>query len=265
MKKLLSLFLISSVVTVYGQKLADFEYVFVPKKFEKEMNKYDLKKLLVKGLEDKKYKVIQEDKENWPDELRLNQCNVAKADLLDDSSMFRNKVLLKFSDCNEKTILETKGTSMQKEFELGFPEALAISLKSVPLSNPSSTINITPVAEKPKEVVQVKAEKVAEKTVAPVVTKAETSSPLATTNKAEVFSNGRLNVQKINMGSGQFILASGNSSAPYAVFTETSKPGVYRVKMENGASALGYMENGNLVIEIPQANDTYQKEVFQKK
>ncbi len=48
MKKLLSLFLISSVVTVYGQKLADFEYVFVPKKFEKEMNKYDLKKLLVK-------------------------------------------------------------------------------------------------------------------------------------------------------------------------------------------------------------------------
>ena len=35
--------------------------------------------------------------------------------------------------------------------------------------------------------------------------------------------------------------------------------------MENGATALGYAENGSLIIEIPQANDTYQKEVFQKK
>ncbi len=108
--------------------------------------------------------------------------------------------------------------------------------------------------------------KTTETASAPVVTISEvSSSPIATTNKAEVFSNGKISVQKINMGSGQFILASGSSSSPYAVFTETSKQGVYRVKMENGATALGYAENGSLIIEIPQANDTYQKEVFQKK
>lgn len=157
--------------------------------------------------------------------------------------------------------------SMQKEFETGFPDALEISLRAVPVSSPSQTISIVENTKKPKEEVVAKVEKVktTEAVSAPVVTKSEVSSPIATTNKAEVFSNGKISVQKINMGSGQFILASGSSSSPYAVFTETSKQGVYRVKMENGATALGYAENGSLIIEIPQANDTYQKEIFQKK
>ena len=268
MKKLLSIFLISSVVTAYGQKISDFQYIYVPKTFEKEMNKYDLNKQLVKGLESKNYKVIQEEKEDWPAELSQNRCSVARANLLDNSSMFRNRVIVKFSDCNDKVLLESKGMSMQKEFETGFPDALEISLRSVPLSNPSQTISIVENAKKPKEEVVAKVEKVktTETASAPVVTISEvSSSPIATTNKAEVFSNGKISVQKINMGSGQFILASGSSSSPYAVFTETSKQGVYRVKMENGATALGYAENGSLIIEIPQANDTYQKEVFQKK
>lgn len=46
------------------------------------MNKYDLNKQLVKGLESKNYKVIQEEKENWPAELSQNRCSVARANLL---------------------------------------------------------------------------------------------------------------------------------------------------------------------------------------
>ncbi|KAF5280093.1 hypothetical protein FQR65_LT15083 [Abscondita terminalis] len=83
------------------------------------MNRYGLNKQLVK-LELKNYKVIQEEKEDWPAELLQNRCSVARAKLLDDSSMFRNRVIVKFSDCNDKVLLESKGMSMQKEYETGF-------------------------------------------------------------------------------------------------------------------------------------------------
>ena len=119
--------------------------------------------------------------------------------------MFRNRVIVKFSDCNDKVLLESKGMSMQKEFETGFPDALEISLRSVPVSNPSQTISIVENTKKPKEEVVAKVEKVktTETASAPVVTISEvSSSPIATTNKAEVFSNGKISVQKIDMGSG---------------------------------------------------------------
>lgn len=92
---------------------------------------------------------------------------------------------------------------MQKEFETGFPDALEISLRSVPVSNPSQTISIVENTKKPKEEVVAKVEKVktTETASAPVVTISEvSSSPIATTNKAEVFSNGKISVQKDQYG-----------------------------------------------------------------
>jgi hypothetical protein len=35
--------------------------------------------------------------------------------------------------------------------------------------------------------------------------------------------------------------------------------------MQNGDATLGYYENGNIIIEIPQPNGEYTKEIFSKK
>ena len=118
MKKIISLSLLFSLTLLYGQKLSDYEYVYVPVKFKDyETNQYNLNNLLKKALEGKKYKVIQEEMANWPSELRQNPCKVLNAELLNDSNMFRNRVKLQFSDCQKKVVSETKGNSMLKEFD----------------------------------------------------------------------------------------------------------------------------------------------------
>lgn len=240
MKKLTSIILIAAFSFASAQKLSDYEYIYVPKELEKKINSYKLDQILVKNLNSKKYKTIQDNEENWPTELQLNKCQVAKANILDDSSFLRNKIKLQFKDCNNKVILELKATSSEKDYELGFPEAVRLTFPSIPISNPS---------------------------IANVVTNNNTITANTENNNsiAESFTNGSLSLQKVNMGAGQFILVAANSSAPFATLRESTKSGVYHVKLENGISTIGYIENGKIVIEIPQSNDSYKKEIFQKK
>ena len=154
MKKIISLSLLFSLTLLYGQKLSDYEYVYVPVKFKDyETNQYNLNNLLKKALEGKKYKVIQEEMANWPSELRQNPCKVLNAELLNDSNMFRNRVKLQFSDCQKKVVSETKGNSLIKEFDLGFQDALKQSLATIPASMPDPNLTSSNIKETIKEAV----------------------------------------------------------------------------------------------------------------
>lgn len=242
MKKLTLIILIAAFSVVSAQKLSDYEYVYVPKELEKKINNYKLDQLLVKNLNSKKYKTLQDKPEDWPTDLQLNKCHVVNANILDDSSFLKNKIKLQFKDCNEKLLLELKGSSNEKDYELGYSDALKQTLQSIPVSNPNETKAIS-------------------NTTSPTTSTANTIY----SSKSEIYSNNSLTFQKINIGAGQFILANTNSSVPYATLKESTKLGVYHVKLENGSSTIAYIENGNIVIEIPQSNDSYKKEVFQKK
>lgn len=264
MKKIISLSLLLCLSMTYGQKLSDYEYIYVPIKFKDyDTNEYNLNTLLKKSLEGKKYKVIQDDMTSWPSELRQNPCKVLTAELLNDSNMFRNRVKLQFTDCQKKVVSETKGNSLYKEYDLGFQDALKQSLVSIPASMPdpnviSSGVKETLKEETPKPIDQkeIKEEK---KEVVPAKT-VETE-----TKKVTSYTNGKLNLQKVQISKDQFILISSNSSVPYATFKNTAKADVYRVTLENGTSTLGYTENGNLVIEIPTSDGDFKKEVFMAK
>ena len=70
-----------------------------------------------------KYKIIQ-------DEL-LADCNVLRADVLNNSNMLRNRLILSFTDCKGNVVAENKASSMYKEFDLGFQDALNLSLEKV--------------------------------------------------------------------------------------------------------------------------------------
>ena len=155
-----------------AQNITDYEYIYVPKKFKDfKTNEYNLNTLLRKALEGKKYKVIQEELVNWPLELRQNPCKVLNADLLNDSNMFRNRVKLQFSNCDKNVVFETKGTSMIKDFELGYQDAMNISLKNLQNSQPKEI----EVLAKPTEKNAV--ETVVEKPVLAVVTSTNSATP----------------------------------------------------------------------------------------
>ncbi len=248
MKKAAIFILTFTSLTAFAQKVSDYKYVTLPAKFETFKEDYGLGELLTKTLLSKNYIVIPADKLQWPSEAKDNPCNVLLADIVNDSGFLRNKVLVKFKDCNDKEIQSIKGASSIKEYKEGYQDALK---QTYTLISPA----------KPIEQIQTVTKTVVVSEEKP----ANVNNSTSENNSAQKYSNGKMDLQKIQMDGSQFILVSPNSSSPFATFKTTTKNDVFRVKLQNGESTLGYFENGNIVIEIPQSNGEYSKEVFSKK
>lgn len=231
----------------FAQKVSDYKYVAIPEKFETFKEDYGLKNFFTKALSGKKYIILPAIKDNWPAEAKSNFCNVVTADVINDKNLFKNKVIVQFKDCNNNMILESKGGSKIKEFEEGLQDALKEAMIKVPVANP---VALLPASDN-----------IAQRT------SLETAVSSTSTINPEVsnYSNGKLDLQKIQLDLNQFILAKSGSSVPFAVFKATSKNSVFLVKLSDGSTTIGYFENGNIVIDIPQADGKYAKEVFAAK
>ncbi|MFY7816577.1 MAG: hypothetical protein ACOVRK_15460 [Chryseobacterium taeanense] len=251
MKKITLVILTVCSVLAFGQKVSDYKYISLPAKFETFKEDFGLADLLTKTLRSKNYTVIPSDKLQWPEEAKANQCNVLIANVLNDSGFLRNKVLLQFKDCNDKVISSTKGASSIKDFKEGYQDALKQTFVSLSPANPITRPIIAQANVQETEV------------TAQPVDNNRTSVPVD--NSAVRFSNGKIDLQKVQIDNTQFILINSNSSSPFATFKTTTKSDVFRVKLQNGESTLGYYENGNIVIEIPQQNGEYAKEILVKK
>ena len=223
----------------FAQKVSDYKYISVPEKLSTFKNDdYGTLGVLSKALKTKKYVVVSNSKDND----NVNSCQVLYADLLDDSSFLKNKIILKFTDCNNKVVLEQKASSSIKDFVEGYKDALNRALVMVPISNPTTTM----LTENPK--------------VEEVAPANEISN--SAEKKSIKYSNGKLNLQKIQIDDQQFILVDNNSSVPYATFRYTNKKDVFRVKLSSGQSTIGYLDKGNITIEVPQTNGEFVNEVF---
>lgn len=239
-------------LTAFGQKVSDYKYISLPDAFTTfKGESYGLKELLTKTLTGKNYTVIPADKLQWPAEAKDNPCNVLMGDIINDSGFLRNKVLVQFKDCNDKTVSSFKGASNIKDYKEGYQDALKQTYASISPASP---------------VVQTQTNKKAVQQVQAVTSQpAAENSPAADSSSAMKFSNGKADFQKIQIDNSQFILVGANSSSPYATFKATTKSDVFRVRLQNGETTLGYYENGNIVVEIPQGNGNYGKEVFSGK
>jgi len=230
----------------FGQKVSDYKYISLPVKFETFKEDFGLADLLTKTLRSKNYTVIPSDKLQWPAEAQANPCNVLMADVVNDSGFLRNKVLLQFKDCNSKVISSAKGASSIKEFKEGFQDALKQTFVSVSPANPVNN-SIAAQASVQETAVSVQS---------------ANNLPSIADNSAVRFSNGKIDLQKVQIDNTQFILVNSGSSSPFATFKTTTKSDVFRVKLQNGEPTLGYYENGNIVIEIPKSKEEYAKEIF---
>lgn len=245
MKKTALFILTLSSLAAFAQNLSDYKYISLPTKFETFKEDFGLAELLTKTLRSKNYIVVPSDKLQWPSEAKDNPCNVLIANIVNDSGLLRNKVVVKFKDCNDKEIQSIKGASNIKEYKEGYQDALKQTYVSISPSKPSNQIPV--------------------KATTITTTEEASTNSISAENSALKFSNGNMDLQKIQVDKNQFILVTSNSSSPFATFKNTTKNDVFRVKLQNGESTLGYFENGNIVIEMPQSNGEYAKEVFSKK
>ncbi|ACU06892.1 hypothetical protein FIC_00430 [Flavobacteriaceae bacterium 3519-10] len=256
MKRILSLLVVFSMMNTFAQQISDYSYIFIsdqPKDFAG--NKFGLQDLLNSKLKAKNYVPICGESSLWPEPAKSNPCSVLQADLHNSSSFLKNKLRIDFTECNQKIIASLEGKSSIKDYEPGFKDALNVALRNLPASNPEKLAvnNVTP-----KQNVAIAAEPVKS-------TLSQTQkSNVKTGSKAQTFSNGTLNLNRIHISENQFILASPNNSMPYAIFKESTKKEVYRVQLQDGTQTLGYLENGNIVIEIAAQDGSYKKEVFEE-
>ncbi|WP_263601530.1 hypothetical protein [Chryseobacterium sp. PET-29] len=253
MKKISLVIFTAYSMFAFGQKVSDYKYISLPLHFETFKEDFGLADMLTKTLKSKNYTIVPYDKLQWPSEAQANPCSVLMADVVNDSGLLRNKVLLQFRDCNNKVISSTKGSSNIKEFKEGFQDALKQTFVSVSPSSPvvQTTADASTINNTTSSVTETR--------------ETEISGSASSDNNAVKFSNGKVDVMKVQLDNNQFILVNSNSASPYATFKTTTKADVFRVKLQNGEATLGYYENGNIVIEMPKANGEYGKEIFVKK
>lgn len=256
MKNLLNVSFLLLFALFYGQNVSDYQYIYIPKEFaDEKANKYGLNDLLQLKLKQKKFNIVTESKEKWPQDLAQDACKILTAELSDTSNMFRNRITIDFKDCQNKTIASIEGKSLIKEFETGMKDALEDAAKKITLSNPVQK----PAVKKETKI-----------TPEPIQTQAadsdETNKKTKTTSadKAAVYSNGALNLNKILLSHGEFILVNPNNSVPYAIFKPSTKKDTYRVQLSDGTSTLGYLEEGKIIIERTNTDGSLRSEIFEE-
>ncbi len=269
MKKILQISTLFLVTFFYGQQVSDYQYIDVPEKFsDQDANKYGLNQLLQLKLKQKKFTIITESKANWPSELSQNPCRVLTAELLNTSNLFKNRIKIEFKDCENKTIGSIDGKSSVKDFEPGMRDALEDAARKIPMSAPVDKQYTIETKEQKKTNQTTENEEID----LPIVPKARTAQvvpapkTVATASQnAEVYYNGSLKLNRIFLNNGAFILVSPNNSVPYATFEPSTKKEVYRVKLDDGTTTIGYLEDGNIVVELANSDGNFRKEIFMKK
>lgn len=240
-KNLAILFTVTFGFALQAQNAAEYQYIIIKDQFTKfKKNKYGLDIELQKFLTQKKYTVIPAELAKDSDIVKNSPCRALIADVIDDSSMLKNRVILELKDCNGNIVFSQKGASSIKDYREGFADALRQSIITLPVSNPS-TLGNNP----------------------------ENSWITATVSSSEknqnTYVNHGKNWQRISVNGKIFILSDGKSKTPFATFYITSKPNVFLVQLQSGEKTIGYEEQNTLFVDIPDRLGNFQTEIFLSK
>jgi hypothetical protein len=151
------------VTTVFSQaNLNDYKYVIVSKKYDflKEADQYQINSLSKFLFNKYGFQALMEG-ENYPQDLIQNRCLALKSDLLKDSGIFKTKLIIELTDCNDQVIYTSpEGESREKEYKRAYTEATRNAFKHLELLNykyvpNENTVAVsTPVSGANKEVTQ---------------------------------------------------------------------------------------------------------------
>lgn len=151
------------VTTVFSQaNLNDYKYVIVSKKYDflNEADQYQINSLSKFLFNKYGFQALMEG-ENYPQDLIQNRCLALKSDLLKDSGIFKTKLIIELTDCNDQVIYTSpEGESREKEYKKAYTEATRNAFKHLELLNykyvpKENTVAVsTPVSGANKEVTQ---------------------------------------------------------------------------------------------------------------
>jgi hypothetical protein len=265
MKKSLHILSLFLTAILFGQKISDYQNIELKFKDFKD-NKYGLNDILTTNLVKKNFVVLAEPRENWSAEIAKNPCDILIAEIVDSSTMFRNKVKIDFKDCNNKTLSSLDGVSMTKEFQPGMQEALRNIIKNIPTSDPTPRPKIATLIEKvtiPTPVIILEEKTAVIPTQTAILNNPKPAQKLE--NKTEIYSNGKLTLTKIFLQNGEFILAEAGNSLPFAMLKPSTKKEVFHVQLSDGIMTIGYLEEGKIVIDRKSSSGIFVKEIFSQK
>ena len=121
------------VTSVFSQSdLNDYKYVIVAKKYDflKEADQYQLNSLSKFLFNKYGFEALTEG-EKYPEDLLKNRCLALNADALKDPGMFKTKLAVQLTDCNDQLVYTTNlGVSREKEFKKAYVEAIRDAFKS---------------------------------------------------------------------------------------------------------------------------------------
>lgn len=151
-KNILSLLALFLIVCSANAQLNEYKYVVIPKKFEgfKNENQYMTSTLVKHLFTEQGFNAVYDDE--LPEELAKNACLGLRVGLQDNSNMFTTKAALQLKNCNNQEVFLTQeGRSKEKEYKLGYSEAITKAFKSIEALNytyePASEVAATPVKE----------------------------------------------------------------------------------------------------------------------
>ena len=160
------------IVTGFSQSsINDYKYVIVPKKFDflKEKDQYQLNSLTQFLFNKYGFEAIMQGSE-YPKDLANNRCLALNSDVTKDSGMFKTRLKVLLSDCNDKVVYTSGiGESREKEYKKAYNLAIreafksieALNYKYVPNKNIGSITNNSqtqPNTETTQEIQQLKKE-----------------------------------------------------------------------------------------------------------
>ncbi|MGC1205496.1 MAG: hypothetical protein WA839_11500 [Flavobacteriaceae bacterium] len=121
------------VTSVFSQSnLNDYKYVIVAKKYDflKEADQYQLNSLSKFLFNKYGFEALMEG-EKYPEDLLKNRCLALNADALKDPGMFKTKISIELTDCNDQVVYTSGlGISREKEYKKSYTEAIRDAFKS---------------------------------------------------------------------------------------------------------------------------------------
>ena len=253
-------------------ELNNYKYVIVSKKFDflNSANQYQLNDLS-KFLLNKYGFIALIEGDSYPEDLSKNRCLALDADVLKEPGMFKTKLKVELTDCNDRLVYTSGiGESREKEYQKSYVEATRAAFASfenlgykyepkagnVVASSPEvvATSNTSNEIEKLKEEIKLlkeeKAVEVVEEHVAPVKT------PVTITEQVGVIQSettGVLYAQAIKNGfqlvdSSPKVLYRMHSTQLSDVFLVENKSAI--IFNKDNKWFIEHHENGTLKLEI---------------
>jgi len=260
-------FIVSSIFA--QNNINNYKYVVVPNKFDflKEKDQYQINSLTKFLFNKYGFEAIMAGSE-YPEDLILNRCLGLKPNVIKDSGMFKTKLIIELSNCNDKVIYTSAvGESRAKDYKTAYNLALrdafksikALNYKYVP-NNITTSIGTTPQVqvnnETSKEIRNLKKEQVVD---VPGV------EPKVIAPQPKVVENETLKERSVTKGALNVLYAQAIKNGFQLV--DSSPKVVYRIKHTNlkdfflveGSSALIYKKMDDWVIEYYSGDFLEQK------